>query len=96
MTPTLSVKHGENHVELTAELPGIQPSDVQVEVRKNLLHIYVVKTEDGSDRCVFVWICAPAQVCACVRCVCVMRRVTALILHRHSTHIPQQNARNVL
>lgn len=49
------MKDSTNAIELTAELPGIQASDVRVEIRKNILWLTVVKTEEGSDKydCVF-------------------------------------------
>lgn len=50
VTPTLSVKESATLIELTAELPGIQAPDVQVEIRRNVLWLVVVKTEEGSDR----------------------------------------------
>jgi HSP20 family protein len=57
--PAVSVEETENELILTAELPGVSPDDVDVQLENNILTIRGTKTEerreDDANRRFHVW-----------------------------------------
>ena len=50
MTPTIDVTETDREIEITAELPGLEEKDVEVNVAENLLTIRGEKKAEKEDK----------------------------------------------